>query len=300
MSRQDINRSGEMEVFVRAVELGGFSAAATACKMTPSAVSKLITRLEARLGTRLVNRSTRKLQLTPEGSAFYQRSVSILADISEAERYASSGEQATGPIRINTSGSFGNHILAPLVPQFLAEHPGITLDITLTDKIVDLMEERADVAIRAGPLKSSSLIARKLGGARKLIVGAPSYLATHGVPETIADLENHCRIGFSYSRAIQGWPLQDGAEAVNVPVTPGVQVSDGEAMRHLAVAGTGLARLADFTLREDIAAGRLAVVMEDFNPGDIEDFYAVYLGQGGPLPARVRALLDFLATHAKL
>ncbi|MET3855214.1 LysR family transcriptional regulator [Rhizobium sp. OAE497] len=300
MSRQDINRSGEMEVFVRAVELGGFSAAATACKMTPSAVSKLITRLEARLGTRLVNRSTRKLQLTPEGSAFYQRSVSILADISEAERYASSGERATGPIRINTSGSFGNHILAPLVPQFLAEHPGITLDITLTDKIVDLMEERADVAIRAGPLKSSSLIARKLGGARKLIVGAPGYLATHGVPETIADLENHCRIGFSYSRAIQGWPLQDGAEAVNVPVTPGVQVSDGEAMRHLAVAGAGLARLADFTLREDITAGRLAVVMEDFNPGDIEDFYAVYLGQGGPLPARVRALLDFLATHAKL
>lgn len=300
MSRQDINRSGEMEVFVRAVELGGFSAAATACKMTPSAVSKLITRLEARLGTRLVNRSTRKLQLTPEGSAFYQRSVSILADISEAERYASSGEQATGPIRINTSGSFGNHILAPLVPKFLSEHPGITLDITLTDKIVDLMEERADVAIRAGPLKSSSLIARKLGGARKLIVGAPSYLATHGVPKSIADLENHCRIGFSYSRAIQGWPLQDGAEAVNVPVTPGVQVSDGEAMRHLAVAGAGLARLADFTLREDIAAGRLAVVMEDFNPGDIEDFYAVYLGQGGPLPARVRALLDFLATHAKL
>jgi len=300
MSRQDINRSGEMEVFVRAVELGGFSAAATACKMTPSAVSKLITRLEARLGTRLVNRSTRKLQLTPEGSAFYQRSVSILADIAEAERDASSGEQATGPIRINTSGSFGNHILAPLVPQFLAEHPGITLDITVTDKVVDLMAERADVAIRAGPLKSSSLIARKLGGARKLIVGSPGYLATHGMPKSIAELENHCRIGFSYSRAIQGWQLLDGAEAVTVPVTPGVQVSDGEAMRHLAVAGAGLARLADFTLRQDIAAGRLAVVMEDFNPGDIEDFYAVYLGQGGPLPARIRALLDFLATHAKL
>jgi len=300
MSRQDINRSGEMEVFVRAVELGGFSAAATACKMTPSAVSKLITRLESRLGTRLVNRSTRKLQLTPEGSAFYQRSVSILADIAEAERYASSGEQATGPIRINTSGSFGNHILAPLVPQFLAEHPGITLDITVTDKIVDLMEERTDVAIRAGPLKSSSLIARKLGGARKLIVGSPTYLASHGEPKSVADLENHCRIGFSYSRAIQGWPLLDDGNAVTVPVTPGVQVSDGEAMRHMAISGAGLARLADFTLRQDIAAGRLSVVMEEFNPGDIEDFYAVYLGQGGPLPARVRALLDFLATHAKL
>jgi DNA-binding transcriptional LysR family regulator len=300
MSRQDINRSGEMEVFVRAVELGGFSAAAAACRMTPSAVSKLMTRLEARLGTRLINRSTRKLQLTPEGTAFYQRSVTILADIAEAERYASAGEQATGPIRINTSGSFGNHILAPLVPQFMALHPGITLDITQTDRIVDLMEERADVAIRAGPMKSSSLVARKLGSTRNFIVASPDYLARHGEPKSIADLEKHCRVGFSYSRAIQGWPLISDGQTVNVPVTPGVQVSDGEAMRHMALAGAGMARLAAFTLRQDIAAGRLAVVMEAFNPGDIEDFYAVYIGQGGPLPARVRALLDFLATHAKL
>jgi DNA-binding transcriptional LysR family regulator len=300
MSRQDINRSGEMEVFVRAVELGGFSAAAAACRMTPSAVSKLMTRLEARLGTRLINRSTRKLQLTPEGTAFYQRSVTILADIAEAERYASAGEQATGPIRINTSGSFGNHILAPLLPQFMALHPGITLDITQTDRIVDLMEERADVAIRAGPMKSSSLVARKLGSTRNFIVASPDYLARHGEPKSIADLEKHCRVGFSYSRAIQGWPLISDGQTINVPVTPGVQVSDGEAMRHMALAGAGMARLAAFTLRQDIAAGRLTVVMEAFNPGDIEDFYAVYIGQGGPLPARVRALLDFLATHAKL
>lgn len=300
MSRQDINRSGEMEVFVRAVELGGFSAAAAACRMTPSAVSKLMTRLEARLGTRLINRSTRKLQLTPEGTAFYQRSVTILADIAEAERYASAGEQATGPIRINTSGSFGNHILAPLVPQFMALHPGITLDITQTDRIVDLMEERADVAIRAGPMKSSSLVARKLGSTRNFIVASPDYLVRHGEPKSIADLEKHCRVGFSYSRAIQGWPLISDGQTINVPVTPGVQVSDGEAMRHMALAGAGMARLAAFTLRQDIAAGRLTVVMEAFNPGDIEDFYAVYIGQGGPLPARVRALLDFLATHAKL
>jgi DNA-binding transcriptional LysR family regulator len=268
--------------------------------MTPSAVSKLMTRLEARLGTRLINRSTRKLQLTPEGTAFYQRSVTILADIAEAERYASAGEQATGPIRINTSGSFGNHILAPLVPQFMALHPGITLDITQTDRIVDLMEERADVAIRAGPMKSSSLVARKLGSTRNFIVASPDYLVRHGEPKSIADLEKHCRVGFSYSRAIQGWPLISDGQTINVPVTPGVQVSDGEAMRHMALAGAGMARLAAFTLRQDIAAGRLTVVMEAFNPGDIEDFYAVYIGQGGPLPARVRALLDFLATHAKL
>ncbi|MEK1892914.1 MAG: LysR family transcriptional regulator [Rhizobium sp.] len=300
MSRQDINRSGEMEVFVRAVELGGFTAAARACRMTPSAVSKLVARLEARLGVRLVNRSTRKLHLTPEGSAFYERSVSILADIAEAERYASAGEQAAGPIRINTSASFGHHILAPLVSDFLALHPAITLDISHTDAIVDLVEDRADVAIRAGPLKSSSLIARKLGVTRKVIVASPAYLKRFGEPKSVDDLKQHRRIGFSYARSVQGWPLRHDGETVTLPITPGVQVGDGEAMRYMAVSGAGLSRLANFTVRADIEAGRLVPVLEDINPGDVEEFYAVYIGQGGPLPARVRALLDFLAEHVSL
>ncbi|ANL72885.1 LysR family transcriptional regulator protein [Rhizobium phaseoli] len=300
MARQDINRSGEMEVFVSVVERGGFSAAATARRMTPSAVSKLVARLEARLGVRLVNRSTRKLQLTPEGCAFYERSIAILADIAEAERQASSGEEAAGRIRINTSGSFGNHVLAPLVPAFMALHPAVTLDIAHTDRIVDLMEERADVAIRAGPLKSSSLIARKLGATRKLIVASPDYLGRHGEPRSVADLRRHCRIGFSYARAIEGWPMRESGETVTIPITPGIQVADGEAMRHLALSGAGLARLASFTVRADIEAGRLVPVLEEANPGDIEEFYALYIGQGGPLPARVRALLDFLAAHVRL
>ncbi|ACE91899.1 probable transcriptional regulator protein, LysR family [Rhizobium etli CIAT 652] len=300
MARQDINRSGETEVFVSVVERGGFSAAATARRMTPSAVSKLVARLEARLGVRLVNRSTRKLQLTPEGCAFYERSIAILADIAEAERQASSGEEAAGRIRINTSGSFGNHVLAPLVPAFMALHPAVTLDIAHTDRIVDLMEERADVAIRAGPLKSSSLIARKLGATRKLIVASPDYLGRHGEPRSVADLRRHCRIGFSYARAIEGWPMRESGETVTIPITPGIQVADGEAMRHLALSGAGLARLASFTVRADIDAGRLVPVLEEANPGDIEEFYALYIGQGGPLPARVRALLDFLAAHVRL
>ncbi|KWV46556.1 MULTISPECIES: LysR family transcriptional regulator [Rhizobium] len=300
MSRQDINRSGEMEVFVRAVELGGFTAAARACRMTPSAVSKLVARLEARLGARLVNRSTRKLHLTPEGSAFYERSVSILADIAEAERYASTGEQAVGPIRINTSASFGHHILAPLVSDFLALNPAVTLDISHTDAIVDLVEDRADVAIRAGPLKSSSLIARKLGFTRNVIVASPDYLKRESEPKTITDLKHHRRIGFSYARSVQGWPLFDGGETIALPITPGVQVGDGEAMRYMALSGAGLVRLATFTVRADIETGRLVPVLEDLNPGDIEEFYAVYIGQGGPLPARVRALLDFLAERVSL
>ncbi|KEC73770.1 UNVERIFIED_ORG: DNA-binding transcriptional LysR family regulator [Rhizobium esperanzae] len=300
MARQEINRSGEMEVFVSVVERGGFSAAATARRMTPSAVSKLVARLEARLGIRLVNRSTRRLQLTPEGCAFYERSIAILADIAEAERQASSGEEAAGRIRINTSGSFGNHVLAPLVPAFMTLHPAMTLDIAHTDRVVDLMEERADVAIRAGPLKSSSLIARKLGATRKLIVASPDYLGRHGEPRSVADLRRHCRIGFSYARAIEVWPMRESGETVTIPIPSGIQVADGEAMRHLALSGAGLARLAAFTVRADIEAGRLVPVLEEANPGDIEEFYALYIGQGGPLPARVRALLDFLAAHVRL
>ncbi len=300
MSRQDINRSGEMDVFVRAVELGGFTAAARACHMTPSAVSKLVTRLEARLGARLINRSTRKLQLTPEGCAFYERSVKILADIAEAERYASAGEKASGPIRINTSASFGNHVLAPLVADFLARHPAVTLDISHTDKVVDLLDDRADVAIRTGPLKNSSLIARKLGTTGTTIVASPAYLARHGEPRSAAELLAHRLIGFSYIRSTEGWLLRQDGETITVPVTPGIQVGDGEAMRHMALSGAGLARLATFTVRADIEAGRLVPLLEAENPGDTEDFYAVYIGQGGPLPARIRALLDFLAERVRL
>jgi DNA-binding transcriptional LysR family regulator len=289
-----------MEVFVRAVELGGFTAAAAACRMTPSAVSKLVARLEKRLGTRLIHRSTRRLQLTPEGCGFYERSVAILADMAEAERHASAGEQAAGHIRINTSGSFGNHVLAPLIPAFMSLYPNVSLEVFHTDKIVDLMEERADVAIRTGPLKSSSLTARKLGTTRNMIVASPDYLRRHGIPRSPAELENHCRIDFSYSRAMEGWPLQLGNEMMTLPTARGLQVGDGEAMRHLVLAGAGIARLATFAIKADLQAGRLLPVLEELNPGDVEEFYAVYIGQGGPLPARVRALLEFLRENVRL
>ena len=139
MSRLDTNRSGEMEVFARVVELSGFSAAARSLRMTPSAVSKLVARLEERLGTRLINRSTRKLQLTPEGLAFYGRCVSVLADIDEAEREAAAGTEPRGRVRVNSNVPFGLHHLLPLVPGFLERHPEVTLDIVLTDQVIDLL-----------------------------------------------------------------------------------------------------------------------------------------------------------------
>jgi DNA-binding transcriptional LysR family regulator len=300
MSRQDVNRSGEMEIFVRVVELGGFSAAARACRLTPSAVSKLLTRLEARLGTRLLNRSTRRLQLTPEGSMFYERSTRILAEIAEAERHASAGELPSGRIRINTSASFANHMLAPLVPTFLQLYPAVTLDITVTDAVVDLMAEQTDVAIRAGPMKSSQLIARRLGGTRMAIVATPGYLAAHGTPTLPAELTTHRKISFSYQRTVVGWPLLIDGKPVVAKLENVLHASDGEAIRHLCLAGAGLARLAGFTVQDDLAAGRLRLLLEDFNPGDIEEFHAVYMGQGGPVPTRVRVLLDFLAETIRL
>lgn len=300
MARLEVNRSGEMEVFVRVIELGGFSAAARACGMTPSAVSKLVARLEQRLGTRLVNRSTRQLQLTPEGCVFYERGVRILADLNEAERCASTDATPRGRLRVNTNVPFGHHFLLPLVPEFLARHPDVTLDIVLTDEVIDILEQRTDVAVRAGPLKSSNLVARRLGATRMVIVGAPKYLAHHGTPATPDELLAHNRLGANYVRAQPGWPLRHDGQDVVVPVSGNAQASDGEALRRLALAGLGLARLAAFQVRDDIAAGRLASVLEDCNPGDLEEVRAVYVGQGGYLPLRVRAFLDFLAEQVDI
>jgi DNA-binding transcriptional LysR family regulator len=299
MGRPDVNRSGEMEVFVRAVDLGGFSAAARAARISPSAVSKLIGRLERRLGARLVNRSTRRLQLTPEGTEFYQRAVRILADLDEAERGAAASGIPAGRLRINANIPFGQRFLVPLAPLFLARHPDITLDIVLTDAVIDLLDERTDVAVRAGPLKSSALTARKLGATRSVIVGAPSYLARHGTPQTPADLERHNRLGLGYARAIEGWPLRDGGVDLNLPLVGNTRISDGETLRLLVLAGLGLARMAEFMVRDDLRAGRLVALMEAFNPGDLEEFHAVFLGRGAHLPARVRALLDFLVEHVR-
>jgi DNA-binding transcriptional LysR family regulator len=293
MSRLDVNRSGEM--------LGGFSTAARTFRMTPSAVSKLVARLETRLGVRLINRSTRKLQLTPEGAAYYDRVVRILDDISGAEREAAIGATPQGRLRINTSVPFGLHCLLPLIPSFLANHPGISVDIALTDTVVDLLEERADVAIRVGPLRESRLLARKLGESRMVVVASPAYLAQHGTPQTPADLAGQNLLGFCFSKQFEGWPFLDGkGGVVTVPPVGNVLISDGEAMQQLAIAGTGLARLTRFHIERAIKAGRLVPVLEAFNPGDVEAIHAVFVGHGGQLPARVRAFLDYLVENVRL
>ncbi len=301
MARLDVNRSGEIEVFVRVVELGGFSAAARDFRMSPSAVSKLVARLERRLGVRLINRSTRKLQLTPEGAAFHDRGVRILDDLDTAEREAASGTMPRGRLRVNCNVSFGQHYLLRLLPAFLAAHPEVTVDVALTDTVVDLLEERADVAIRVGPSRGSRLLVRKLGETRNMVVASPDYVARRGMPATPAELTGHNRLGFCFTRLIEGWPFRDeGGGVTNVAPLGNALVSDGEAMRQLALAGLGIARLGVFHVRKDVEAGLLLPVLEDFNPGDTDPVHAIFVGQGGHVPARVRAFLDFLAANVRL
>ncbi|CAO3358058.1 LysR family transcriptional regulator [Azospirillum melinis] len=304
MTRMDVNRAAEMEVFTRVIDLGGFTAAAQACSLTPSGVSKLITRLETRLGTRLIHRSTRRLSLTPEGQAFYARAVRILGEMEEAEREASAGAAPRGHLRVNSNVPFGMHHLIPLVPEFLAAHPGVTIDLVLSDAVVDLMEERADVAIRTGPLRDSSLMIRKLGSTRMVVVASPVYLERHGTPGHPEDLARHRGIGWTFPRAIGGWPFRTGGgideqieDRIEEHVPPIVaRASDGDAARLLALGGVGLARLARFQVDADIASGALMPVLEDVHPGGSEDIHAVYLGGFSPLPARVRAFVDFIAS----
>lgn len=300
MARWDINRLAEMEVFVRVIELGNFSAAARDFRMTPSAVSKLLTRLETRLQARLLNRTTRRLTPTPEGHSFYEQCVSILADVEDAERSTSGQGDPRGRLRVSASVPFAQGVLLPLVPGFLARYPGIELDVVLTDQVVNLVEERTDVAIRHGPLESSRLVARKLGETRMVVVASPDYLERHGLPAVPDDLASHNLLDFGYTRTLKGWPFMvNGSQHVISP-RGNLTASDGEALRQLAVAGAGLARLDEFQVVDDIAAGKLLPVMQSFNPGDIDPVHAVFLGQGTQMPLRVRVFLDYLVANVRL
>lgn len=300
MPRSDVNRFGEMEVFTRVVDYGGFSSAARSLQMTPSAVSKLVSRLEARLGVRLFNRSTRHLMLTTEGADFHARAVQVLADLDEAERAVAVGARPQGRVRVNCNVAFGRHHLLPLVPGFLEAFPDITLDLVLSDVVIDLMDERADVAIRGGPLQGAMLTARKLGQSRAVVVASPDYVSRHGAPTDLDDLERHNRIGFNFARAFDEWPFVVDGAATSRPACGNAKVGDGETARQLVLDGVGIARLAQWHVGADIAAGRMVPLLEDLNPGDVEVLHAVYVGGRADLPVRVRSFIDHLAARVDL
>jgi DNA-binding transcriptional LysR family regulator len=291
------NRAGEMEVFVLAAELKSFSAAGRKLRLSPSAISKLVTRIEDRLGARLIVRTTRRLELTPEGEVYLGRARAILAEIAETERIVAEGARVVprGALRVNASVGFGERYILPLVPDFLALYPEIELDLTLTDGVIDVIGERTDVAIRSGPLRDSSLKARKLLESRKAVIAAPAYLERHGTPQHPADLASHNCLRFNFRRSMDDWPFlsEDGQTVEAHDITGNMLVSSGAIQRQLCLDGVGLARIGRFHIEPDIAAGRLVPVLEAFNPGDIEVVHAVFAGHEH-LAARIRAFIDFL------
>lgn len=292
------NRAGEMAVFVLVAELGSFSAAGRRLALSPSAVSKLITRIEDRLGTRLLVRSTRALLLTPEGEAYVQRARRILAEIEEAERLVSSGATAVprGRLRVNAAVGFGMRCILPIMPEFLRCHPEVELDLSLSDGVIDLIEERTDIAIRTGPLRDSNLKARKLMESRRVIVASPDYLARHGTPARPEDLDRHNCLRFNFRSSFDEWPFRDPTSGLvfTREVSGNALGNSGSIVRRLCLDGVGLARVGQFHVQGDIESGRLLPVLEEYNPEDIELIHAVFAGHEH-LAARIRAFVDFLA-----
>lgn len=300
MSYFDINRSGELAIFIRVVELGSFSAVARACDMTPSAVSKLIARLEKRLGVRLLNRSTRQFQLTSEGCQFYEQGVQILSELDELEQSVTANHTPKGRIRIHTSFSYWTHFLLPCIFLFNQRYPQIELEAHLSDEVINLVEQRIDVAIRTGPLKSSNLVARSLGSTHKHYVCSPRYITQCGCPQHPDELSEHQLLDVSYQRQNKTWLFKKENQEITLVPTQVLRVNHGEAILQLALADAGIAQLNEFQVRKALEQKQLVKILEDWNVNASEEFHAVWIGHDKYVPKRVRVFLDFLVEHANI
>lgn len=294
------NRIGDIEIFLAVARGGSFAEAAKALRLTPSAVSRSIARLEARLGVVLFRRTTRSLALTSEGQVYRDRMSALLAELNDVE--GNLGQAKLGPhglLRINCSVPLGSQHLLPILPRFIERYPGVTVDLALSDSVVDLVEARADIALRIGPLRDTRLNAKKLGASRMVVVASPAYLAAHGTPQTPDELDHHRCLQFSFRRSVDSWPFRVRGRVVYRPVEPAFLGNSGEVVRMMAVAGGGVARLGHFHAAADLASGRLVPVLETFSPGDSEEIHALYAARDRLAP-RVRAFLDFLDAELEL
>lgn len=280
--------------FEAVINTGSFSAAAERLGQTPSGVSRAISRLEAQLGTTLIQRTTRRLDLTEEGAWLLERARRVIADLEDTEaQVAARRAQPSGLVRVNAATPALGHLLAPLVADFLDAYPLIRLELTSGETVVDLIEERADLAIRIGNLADSTLIARQLGQSRIRLIASPDYIARHGMPASVEALGAHRLLGFTAPASLNLWPLAHGG-VDGLQVTPAVAASSGETLRHLVMAGAGIARLADFLIAFDLRSGALVPVLEEQTLAWSEPVWAVFYKQGALAP-RVGALVEFLA-----
>jgi DNA-binding transcriptional LysR family regulator len=297
MAKTGSDRAVEMATLVAAIEQGGFSAAARALGVTPSAVSKTISRLEARLGVRLLNRTTRRLTPTPEGEALFVRGRHILAELDDAEQEATRARGAPrGLLRINSLVAFGLHQLPPALPEFLRRYPDVQIELSIGDRMIDLVDEGTDLAIRSGRLADSSLVARKICDTERVICAAPAYLKRHGTPRRPEQLLAHNCIVISGYPQLRRWPFDDPASRDGVraiEVGGNVAANNAENVLQLALLGVGIVRLGDLVIAEHIHAGRLVPLLAAVHHVEPLPLHAVY-PQARLRSPKVGAMVDFL------
>lgn len=284
----------ELAAFVAVVDCGSITAAAEQLGQTTSGISRALARLEKKLETTLLNRTTRRLELTEEGALFLTHTRRIIASIDEAEESLIVRHQRpSGRLRVDAASPFMLHVIVPIISRFRENYPAIELELTSNDQFIDLLERRTDVAIRIGTLQDSTLHARALGQTRLRILAAPAYLERFGMPDSPDALLHHTLLGFLVPSTLNAWPLVHPG-GTGRAVTPTLTASSGETLRQMALQGVGIVCLADFMTNEDRVAGRLVEVLPEHTPPTFQPINAVYY-QNTQLSARIRCLLDFLS-----
>lgn len=291
-----MDRITTLTVFRRVAELASFSAAARELQLSNAAVSKHIAHLEERLRTRLLQRTTRRVSVTPAGSAYLERCSSILDELDELDQSAmQTSTVVKGTLRVNGPGSFGVMYLSPIIPGLLAKWPDLSIDVSLTDRFVDLIEEGVDVAVRISSAlpDSTTLVGQRLTTCDQVVVATPEYLRKHGTPKTPADLARHeCLI---YGVRPPLWPLEANSEQIEVPVSGRLRADNSIALRDALVAHTGISLMPQFYVQDLLDAGRIRVVLASYRPPQV-GIYAVYPRQRH-LATKIRVFIEHVRAH---
>jgi DNA-binding transcriptional LysR family regulator len=290
-----LDRIAGLEVFAKIAAVGSLSGAARALDMSQTMATKHMAAMEDRLGVKLLHRTTRKVTLSEAGRRYLESAERILAEFAEADALAAAERlEVTGTLRVNAPVSFGVREIVPLVSELSRLHPALTVELGLSDRTVDLVEEGWDVAIRIGRIEDETLMARKLARCRLLVAASPAYLRDHPAPQAITDLAAHNCLGYTLSTSVGPYRWRfDAAGVVSVPVTGNFHANNGDALVAAALAGHGIVYQPTFLIGDDIRAGRLVPIMLDHPPMELPGVFAVYAANRRP-PAKVRAFIDFL------
>ena len=284
----------DLEIFARVVAAGSMSAAARDMALSPAVVSKRLRRLEDRLGTRLLQRTTRQIALTEAGKGFYERVVAILASVEEAESFVTRRSAlASGVLKISAPTSFGRMHIAPHLADFMAAHPELTLQLVLADEFVDLVGEGFDVALRIAELNDSTLVARKLAPIHRVLCAAPSYIAKRGMPYTVEDLANHTLLATQNQDV---WKLEDLAgDGIGIKPQSAIITNSNEVIREAVLAGIGISLRSTWDVGPELSSGALQIVMPRYRASRGVGLFSVYPTRRF-LPAKVRVFIDYMAS----